>query len=72
MKLDFMELLALVTIVMSFIIFGMLFFFGIHPDLKEDKSSIIVAIITMDVLILSYFYGSSKGSSDKNAQFLKK
>lgn len=61
----FMYLLGAIVIAGFMTLLGVLIFVGIPEKNAELLYLSIGALITMAVQVVNYFYGSSKGSSDK-------
>lgn len=50
--------------------FGMMilmFFFPVQPTMKEVANNFVGSLITAELMILSYYFGSSSGSREKDA-----
>ena len=64
---DFLQLLALVLVVMTFA-FDMMFFFVQYPERNHDIVNMIAGVINTVgfASVINFFYGSSKGSKDAN------
>lgn len=68
----FLNLLALVLIALTFI-FDMMFLFVSYPERNHDTVTMIAGVINTVgfASVVSYFYGSSQGSKNKQAQLDK-
>lgn len=69
-KTNFIDKLAAIVIAISFIFYGAILYFYIqHKGLGESNylSQILTAVISMDTLVLAYYFGSSKSSANKDA-----
>ncbi|MEY4753496.1 MAG: hypothetical protein RJA44_1171 [Pseudomonadota bacterium] len=66
-------LLALLIVLLTFGMFGVLLFRGdlITPDRKEVFIYILGALTTIATQVVSYYFGSSKGSADKTSALAK-
>ncbi len=62
----FQYILAIVLVVGIFVLLGVLIIHEI-PDANKDLLNMVVgAIIVSFATVIGYFFGSSKGSADKN------
>lgn len=60
-------LLAIALVALTFFLYGVIIFCkDIPPDKKEIIIYVLGALTTIVTQVVSYFFGSSKGSSDKN------
>ena len=71
MKELFMYILGAIVIAGFMALLGMLIFVGIPESNSELLYLAVGALIGMAGTVVNYFYGSSKGSADKN-ELLKK
>ncbi|MDO8640225.1 MAG: hypothetical protein Q7R33_01665 [Nitrosarchaeum sp.] len=63
-------IIAIVEIVFGFILFGILILFDV-PEAKKDIVIYILGVVSAHIgQIISYYYGSSKGSDDKNQMLM--
>jgi hypothetical protein len=60
------SILALLTVVLSFVLFYILVFITLSPEKKELILYILGVLSAIDTQIFSYYFGSSKGSDIKN------
>lgn len=70
---DFNKLMTVIALLCigAVIAFGLLFFFVPIPEANKDLVNIVVmAIVGFGGSIIGFFFGSSKGSAEKN-QLLK-
>jgi len=58
--------LAIGVISLSFILFYQVFWVGVSPDKKEVLVYILGVLSSMDMAILTYYFGSSSGSARKS------
>lgn len=65
-KEKLMYLLGGMIVMGVFILIGVLMFKSVPPDNKDLLNITIGALIGSFVTVVGYFYGSSKGSADKN------
>lgn len=66
MKTIYMYALAAIFILGYFTLIGFILFRVVPPDNKEIALMLFGTLTAGVGMILSYFYGSSKGSDDKN------
>lgn len=62
----FQYILAIVIVVGIFVLLGVLIMHEIPETNKDLLNMIVGAFIASFTLVISYFFGSSKGSADKN------
>jgi drug/metabolite transporter (DMT)-like permease len=67
----FMYVLGAVISICFFVVIGLLIFQGMPEQNSEVLYLAIGALIGFTGSVVNYFYGSSKGSSDKNEMFKK-
>jgi hypothetical protein len=60
--------LALGTVVLTFILFGIIIFVDVDGDSKDILIYILGALTSSVTMILGYYFGSSAGSKEKSAQ----
>lgn len=64
---NIVPLLAIGCLSLSFILFYQVFWVGVTPDKKEVLIYILGVLSSMDMAVLSYYFGSSSGSAKKMA-----
>jgi hypothetical protein len=64
-------LLALGVVGLSFILFTILIFVDVQPEAKDILIYILGVLSAAVTQILSYYFGSSQGSKDKDDKKLK-
>lgn len=62
----FMYTLAIIIIVGVFILVGILITHEIPKENKDLLNIVVGGYVTLTTMVVSYFFGSSKGSADKN------
>jgi hypothetical protein len=60
--------LALGTVVLTFILFGIIIFVDVDGDSKDILIYILGALTSSVTMILGYYFGSSAGSKEKSQQ----
>ena len=60
--------LALGTVVLTFILFGIIIFVDVDGDSKDILIYILGALTSSVTMILGYYFGSSAGSKEKSSQ----
>jgi hypothetical protein len=60
--------LALGTVVLTFVLFGIIIFVDVDGDSKDILIYILGALTSSVTMILGYYFGSSAGSKEKSAQ----
>jgi len=65
----FLQIFGIILVVLTFI-FDVMFFFVSYPERNHDILNMIAGVINTVgfASVVSFFYGSSKGSSDKDKQ----
>ena len=66
LKDRFMFILGAIIMICFFVVLGLLIFHGMPENNKDVLYLIIGALIGFAGSVVNYFYGSSKGSSDKS------
>lgn len=61
-------LLALGTVGLTFILFGVIIFVDVDTDSKDILIYVLGALTSAVTMVLGYYFGSSAGSKDKSAQ----
>jgi len=61
-------ILALGTVVLSFILFGIIIFVDVDTESKDIIIYVLGALTSAVTMILSYYFGSSSGSKEKSHQ----
>lgn len=64
---NIVPLLAVGCLSLSFILFYQVFWLGVTPEKKEVLIYILGVLSSMDMAILTYYFGSSSGSAKKTA-----
>jgi xanthine/uracil permease len=64
-------ILAVVIVVGFFVLLGLLIFKEIPPQNKDLLNIVIGTLLAAFMSVVSYWYGSSKGSADKTEMFKK-
>lgn len=60
-------MLAIALVALTFFLYGVIIFYqDIPPEKKEIIVYVLGALTTIVTQVVSYFFGSSKGSADKN------
>lgn len=70
-KISFMDIIGLIVLLLSFCYFFTVYF---NNNVEADSNfttQIVTAVIAMDMLILSYYFGNSKSSANKDATILE-
>lgn len=49
-----------------FIVIILMFFFTINPEMKDVANLIIGSLVTIELMIIGYYFGSSSGSKNKD------
>lgn len=62
---NIVPVLALGCLGLSFILFYQVFWIGVTPEKKETLIYILGVLSSMDMAILTYYFGSSSGSAKK-------
>ena len=70
-KPGFMDILAIVVILLSFSYFFSVYYSRNVSSDSNFTTQIVTAVIAMDMLILSYYFGNSKSSANKDATILQ-
>ena len=60
--------LALVTVVLTFILFGVIIFVDVDADSKDILIYVLGALTSAVTMVLGYYFGSSAGSKEKSQQ----
>jgi hypothetical protein len=60
--------LALGTVVLTFVLFGIIIFVDVDGDSKDILIYILGALTSSVTMILGYYFGSSAGSKEKSQQ----
>jgi hypothetical protein len=61
-------LLALGTVGLTFILFGVIIFVDVDTDSKDILIYVLGALTSAVTMVLGYYFGSSAGSKEKSAQ----
>jgi hypothetical protein len=61
-------LLALGTVGLTFILFGVIIFVDVDADSKDILIYVLGALTSAVTMVLGYYFGSSAGSKEKSAQ----
>ena len=61
-------LLALGTVGLTFILFGVIIFVDVDTDSKDILIYVLGALTSAVTMVLGYYFGSSAGSKDKSVQ----
>lgn len=61
-------ILALGTVVLSFILFGIIIFVDVDTESKDIIIYVLGALTSAVTMILGYYFGSSSGSKEKSQQ----
>ncbi len=60
--------LALGTVALTFILFGIVLFADVKPESKDIIIYVLGALTSAVTMVLGYYFGSSQGSKEKSAQ----
>jgi len=60
--------LALGTVALTFILFGIVLFADVKPESKDIIIYVLGALTSAVTMVLGYYFGSSAGSKEKSAQ----
>jgi hypothetical protein len=60
--------LALGTVGLTFLLFGIIVFAEVKPDAKDIIIYVLGALTSAVTMVLGYYFGSSQGSKEKSAQ----
>lgn len=70
-KPSFMDIMAITVLILSFVYFFVVYFFKNPIADSNFTTQIVTAVIAMDMLVLSFYYGSTKASANKDATILE-
>lgn len=62
---NIVPVLAVGCLALSFVLFYQVFWLGVEPDKKEVLVYILGVLSSMDMAVLTYYFGSSSGSAKK-------